>query len=96
AGREAIDIKSLEAAIALTEYFRGTAQKVLDFIYGSEFDKLNEQQKTLVSALPESFTTAEGMVIALRCGVPERTFKRFIMTSPLFRKEKHGYFIKVM
>ncbi|MFR9534973.1 MAG: DUF3987 domain-containing protein [Rikenellaceae bacterium] len=96
AGREAIDIKSLEAAIALTEYFRGTAQKVLDFIYGSEFDKLNEQQKTLVSALPESFTTAEGMVIAMRCGVPERTFKRFIMTSPLFRKEKHGYFTKVM
>ncbi len=96
AEREEVDIESLEAAIAIIEYFRGTAQKVLDFIYGLEIDKLDSRQRALITALPTSFTTAEGRAVALRHGVMPRTFTRYLASSPLFRKEKHGSYTKLI
>ncbi len=96
AERNEVDCKSLEAAIELTEYFRKSAHKVLDFIYGIDFDKLSELQKSVVNALPDSFSTSQGVEIAQRCGVAERTFKRFIMNSSLFNREKQGQYTKII
>ena len=35
-------------------------------------------QLAVLSELPDSFTTAEGVAIAGKCGMPERSFKRFL------------------
>ena len=66
----------------------------LHFYIESRFEKLSEIQRKLVAALPENFTTAEGVAIALKCGVAERTFKRFICNTQLFRREKQGQYTK--
>ncbi|WP_438590080.1 hypothetical protein [Duncaniella muris] len=41
-------------------------------------DALTELQLAVLSELPDSFTTAEGVAIAGKCGMPERSFKRFL------------------
>ena len=94
ADKTSIDAQSVEGAIVLIEYFRNTASIVMDYIYGNELEKLSEIQRRLVDALPENFTTAEGVTIALKCGVAERTFKRFICNTQLFRREKQGQYTK--
>ncbi|MFR9527807.1 MAG: DUF3987 domain-containing protein [Rikenellaceae bacterium] len=92
----AIDLQSVEGAIALAEYFRSTTYTMMDYVYGSELEKLNEAQRQLITTLPESFTTAEGVAIALRCGVIERSFKRFLKNEALFRRERHGVYTKII
>ena len=94
--KRAIDINSVEGAIALTEYFRDSVNKVVDYIYGCDSEKLSDVQKQLVAALPEIFTTAEGVVIATKLGVNERSFKRFIKQDALFRRERHGVYTKII
>ena len=96
ADKSSVDITSVEGAIALTEYFRVSVNKVVDYIYGCDSEKLSEAQRQLINALPESFTTAQGVEIAQRCGVPERTFKRFIGNTLFFRREKQGQYTKVI
>ncbi len=95
-GKDVISVESTEAAIALVEYFRRSANRVVDFIYGSEFDKLSEKQRQLMTMLPETFTTAEGVDIAVRLGVNDRSFKRFIKNTTLFRRERHGVYTKII
>ena len=85
---------SVEGAIALTEYFRSSVNIVVDYIYGCDSEKLSDVQRQLVAALPDTFTTAEGLAIAARFGVIERNFKRFLKTDTLFRRERHGVYTK--
>ena len=78
----------------LVEYFRTTASKVQGII--SE-DALTELQLTVLSELPDSFTTAEGVAIAGKCGMPERSFKRFLRDRKgvLFIRNTHGNYTKL-
>ena len=92
--KKQIDVDTVERAIRLTEYFRSTASKVQGII--SE-DALTELQLAVLSELPDSFTTAEGVAIAGKCGMAERSFKRFLRDRKgvLFARSSHGNYTKL-
>ena len=89
-----IDVGTVERALRLVEYFRTTASKVQGII--SE-DALSELQLAVLSELPDSFTTAEGVAIAGKCGMPERSFKRFLKDRKgvLFTRNTYGNYTKL-
>ena len=92
--KKLIDVDTVERAIRLAEYFRSTASKVQGII--SE-DALTELQLAVLSELPDSFTTAEGVAIAGKCGMPERSFKRFLKDRKgvLFTRNTYGNYTKL-
>ena len=92
--KKLIDADTVDKAIRLTEYFRATASKVQGII--SE-DALTELQLAVLSELPDSFTTAEGVAIAGKCGMSERSFKRFLRDRKgvLFGRSSHGNYTKL-
>lgn len=92
--KKLIDVDTVERAIRVAEYFRMTAAKVQGII--SE-DALTELQLAVLSVLPDSFTTAEGVAIAGKCGMPERSFKRFLKDRKgvLFTRNAHGNYTKL-
>ena len=92
--KKLIDVDTVERSIRLAEYFRSTASKVQGII--SE-DALTELQLAVLSELPDSFTTAEGVAIAGKCGMPERSFKRFLKDRKgvLFIRNTYGNYTKL-
>ncbi len=92
--KKLIDVDTVERSIRLAEYFRSTASKVQGII--SE-DALTELQLAVLSELPDSFTTAEGVAIAGKCGMPERSFKRFLKDRKgvLFTRNAYGNYTKL-
>ncbi|MEG1400781.1 DUF3987 domain-containing protein [Bacteroides sp.] len=94
--KDCIEQPSIDGAIELVEYFRHTAQRVQSII-SNPTAQLSETQQMVVETLPETFTTAEGVVIAARNNIPERTFKEFVNRNQglLFRKIKHGVYAKI-
>ena len=91
--KKAIDTAVVERSIRLTEYFRVTAAKVQGII-GE--DGLTDVQLAVMSELPDTFTTAEGVAIASKNGMPERTFKRFLRDKRgvFFSRDSHGTYTK--
>ena len=91
--KKAIDTATVERSIRLTEYFRVTAAKVQGII-GE--DGLTDVQLVVMSELPDTFTTAEGVAIASKKGMPERTFKRFLREKRgvFFSHDSHGTYTK--
>lgn len=92
--KKMIEVDTVERAIRLAEYFRISASKVQGII--SE-DALTEMQLSVLSELPDGFTTAEGVAIAGKCGMPERSFKRFLRDRKgvLFIRNTHGNYTKL-
>lgn len=91
--KKAIDTATVERSIRLTEYFRVTAAKVQGII-GE--DAMTDVQLAVMSELPDTFTTAEGVAIASKNGMPERTFKRFLREKRgvFFSHNSHGTYTK--
>lgn len=96
ADRTEIDLLSVENAISLVNYFKSTARKVHGII--SEMS-LTEQQRAIIAALPDCFTTEEGIAVAKENGMPGRTFQDFLKRSVslgnYFQREKHGHYSKL-
>ncbi len=96
ADRTEIDLLSVENAISLVDYFKATARKVHAII--SEMS-LTEQQRAIIAALPDCFTTEEGIAVAKENGMPGRTFQDFLKRSvslgTYFQREKHGHYSKL-
>lgn len=96
ADRKEIDLLSVENAISLVDYFKSTARKVHGII--SEMS-LTEQQRAIIAALPDCFTTEEGIAVARENGMPGRTFQDFLKRSvslgTYFQREKHGHYSKL-
>ena len=96
ADRTEIDLLSVENAISLVNYFKSTARKVHGII--SEMS-LTEQQRAIIAALPDCFTTEEGIAVAKENGMPGRTFQDFLKRSvslgTYFQREKHGHYSKL-
>ncbi len=84
---------SMRGAIALCYYFIACGLKAHKKFVNSPVDELPGMQKTIYDELPQSFETGRGLEVALRYGMPERTFKRWLSTS-LFKKVAHGYYGK--
>ena len=93
---KAIDTKSVEGAIAIVEYFRKTAMEVQQFVAVSIVETLSEQQLCVYDALPDNFTTAEGVTIATQNNMPIRTFQEFLSQNKgkLFIHKSHGVYSK--
>ena len=92
--KKAIEAATVERAIRLTEYFRVTATRVQGII-GE--DALTDVQLAVMSELPATFTTAEGVAIAGKCGMAERTFKKFLRDrrGVFFTRDAYGSYSKL-
>jgi hypothetical protein len=92
--KKTVDVATVERAIRLTEYFRVTAAGVQGIV--SE-DSLTEVQTAVLSDLPDTFTTAEGVAIASKNGMKERTFKKFLRDrrGVFFTRDNHGSYSKI-
>ena len=90
-----VGIEAVNGAIQLAKYFRATAEKVYSVIsVFNPFDKLPTDKQNLYEALPDIFTTAEGLKIAKLHGFLERNFKRFLNEKVFFTRLKHGEYEK--
>lgn len=87
--------KSMKGAIALIEYFRQTAMKVVDRL-ASPADALPEDQKIWYKRLPddEDFRRAFALELAKEAGVPDRTMARLLSNETLFTKRGRGLYAK--
>ena len=88
-----ISAQSMKDAIKLTYYFIAGAQKALKKLHSDPLGALTEKQRSIYLDLPATFTTREGLTIALLHSMSERTFKDWIKT-PLFRKLDYGTYEK--
>ena len=91
-----ISKESLLGAIKLVEYFRGTANKVVDFTKSSSEDRLPDSKKMLLYDLPEAqtFTTSEAKNRGADFGMDERAVQRFLKDSEFFTKMGHGQYLR--
>ena len=94
AGKDMIDLISVERAISLAEYFKESAVRVQTIL--KELS-LTAQQLAIVSALPQEFETGEGIAIAKANDMAERTFMEFLKNNlgKLFQKSSHGKYLKL-
>ena len=94
ADKTEIDLISVENAISLVDYFKATATRVQGIIKDLS---LSELQRAVIAALPEEFTTEQGVEIAIANSMAERTFKDFVkrFTGIHFQKVRHGVYAKL-
>lgn len=86
-----IEVEAVEGAIKLVEYFRKSAEKVNSIVSNlNPLDRLPEDKQTLYNALPDTFSTEAGLIIAEGLGCPERTFKRFLNERDFFTRISRG------
>lgn len=95
--KDQVELPMIEKAIKLTEYFRMNSLKVFDKLQNdSPVDQLMRDKRELYESLPTVFKTGEGLTIAERLGMKERTFKRFLINKKLFERMGHGVYEKVL
>lgn len=94
--KNAVGKEAVQGALKLVEYFKKTALKVHSIIVDtSPLERLAVDKQALYIALPDNFTTSEGVQIAESMGVAERTFKRFLHQRELFKKHSRGEYEKL-
>jgi len=94
-GKQAVGIEAMQGSLKLVEYFKRTAVKVHSIVKNaSPLDKLPIDKQNLYIALPETFTTSEGVEVAESLEIPPRTFQYFISKTALFNKTKRGEYEK--
>lgn len=89
-----ISLEAAKGAAKLCSYFLNCAIKVLNVLDKCKADSLPQDKRQLFETLPNEFATSEGLKIASKAGIPERTFKDFIKDGNLFQKLKHGKYKK--
>lgn len=97
ANKDYIDLKSVESAIELTEYFRKNGQKVHKILNStSVLEDMPSDKNKLYEALPSDFTTAEGAKIAESLNFSKDSFNRFLNESKhvLLDNYRHGRYKK--
>jgi hypothetical protein len=92
-----VSLGTVEKAILLAEYFRKQALKVYDKLNNeTPLDKEFKDRQILYESLPEKFKTGEGVKLAEKHGIPERTFKKWLKNKNLFDKVRHGEYLKLL
>ena len=91
--KQAVGIEAVNGALQLIEYFRKTAIKVGGIISDPLENYANDKHE-LFEALPDTFTTGEGLEIAKGQGMITRTAERFFTDRELFNKESMGNYSK--
>jgi hypothetical protein len=93
--KQAVSVEAIQGALKLVEYFKNSAIKVHSIISNaSPLDKHPADKQGLYKALPNTFTTETGLQVAESLGVPERTFKRFLNETDLFKWISRGKYEK--
>ena len=93
--KETVSLKAVNGAIALVDYFTKSALRARELINNSNpLENLSADKKNLYDALPDTFTTKQGMQLAFIHGIKERTFKRFLNDKAFFEKIKQGEYSK--
>lgn len=91
-----INLSSFKSAVKIVKYYEYTNLKVHKLI--SKFDDplkdYSFDKKIVYRSLSERFETRDGVLIAEKNGMIERTFKNFIKDDNLFEKVKHGFYSK--
>jgi len=94
-----ISIEAVNGALKLVKYFQATATKVYSIISNfNPLDKLPTDKRTLYKALPDTFTTNEGLKVAELYNVPADTFHKWLRREQknLFEKIKIGEYQKLI
>ncbi|MCC9138717.1 DUF3987 domain-containing protein [Pontibacter silvestris] len=92
-----IELKAVEGAILLSEYFRRTARVVQRIVHNEDpLDRYNKRKRELYEQLPQQFSTADGLRVAEQMDMPERTFKKFLTEKNLFTRPEHGRYEKLL
>jgi hypothetical protein len=97
--KEAVSIEAVNGALQLVEYFRITAERVYSIISNfNPLDKLPTDKQKLYEALPDCFTTAEGLRVAELYNVPADTFHKWLRRERknLFEKIRTGEYEKLV
>lgn len=89
-----IEPSTVHGAIKLVEYFRATATRVHTLLSSSPLDRIPGDKRKLYEALPQEFTTKEGIAIAESIGVPTRNCERFLGQDEFFVSVKRGHYEK--
>jgi hypothetical protein len=91
---EEIGVDDVTAAISLAHYFIDMALRVRKVLTGDPLVMVSNKKKMLFNALPDKFTTADGLRIASKLEVAERTAKRFFSDKKTFTRLEHGQYKK--
>ena len=93
--KQAVSVEAIKGALKLVEYFKSSAVKVHSIISNANpLDKHPADKQALYKDLPNTFTTETGLQVAESLGVPERTFKRFLNETDLFKCMSRGKYEK--
>ncbi len=92
-----IDRGTVEDGIVIAEYFRQQSIEVHKKMHGgTAVDRLPRNVQKLYEDLTEEFTTAEGVKVAAKNDLPERSFKRLLTNKDLFVQVGRGEYQKVL
>jgi len=95
--KQAVGIEAVQGALKLVEYFKNSAFKVHSIVSNaSPLDKLPTDKQNIYIALPDTFTTSEGLQIAESMEMSKSTFHRFIKNKELFDKTRQGGYEKLL
>ncbi len=94
-----VGIDAVKGALSLVDYFRATAVTVHNIISSNNpLDRLPEDKRQFYNALPEAFTTAEGLTVAESLHIPSDTYHKWlkVFTGTLLKKVKKGNYEKMV
>lgn len=92
---EDVEVTTVSKAIKLTEYFSKMGEKILRIVNKENpLERYSEQRQKIYEQLPDDFTTRQGVGIAAKFGMGQRTFKSFLKEKELFCKRSHGNYSK--
>jgi hypothetical protein len=96
--KKEISLESVQGAVKLVEYFQNSAIKVHHQLTNKNpFELLPANKQKLYDALPEVFTTGEGVKFADEMEVmKERAFKEWIKDKNLFKYLERGKYEKLL
>lgn len=95
--RTEVGLLAFRGAVKLVEYFEACARKVYFELFEADaVDRLAPRKARVYAALPEYFSTGDGLKVALELGMSESTFKRMLRDPRLFRKDGFGKNVKLL
>lgn len=93
---DVIERESVEGALMLLEYFRGTAEKVHRMLFDSSpIDKEPVKVRGWYSQLGQQFSRKEAATLAITQDISERSCARLLNRKDLFAKLSHGNYEKL-
>ncbi len=93
-----IELAAVEASKVLCVYYLNCAFKVLEKIQNKAnyLESLPNDKQQLFNELEQEFTKGDATEIGLDLGLSESTIKRFLQDTQLFKKAKHGNYLKTI